>query len=152
MFVPEPVISLALTPKSKDTTNFSKALNRFQREDPTFRTHVDNDSKETIISGMGELHLEIYVERMKREYKVECSTGKPQVAFRETLTKPIKFSYTHKKQSGGSGQFAKIQGYFEPIPEEDQEEGVTFQFENQTVGMNIPSNYIPAIEKVCSIS
>jgi elongation factor G len=147
MFVPQPVISLSLTPKTKDTTNFSKALNRFQREDPTFRVHVDNDTKQTIISGMGELHLEIYVERMKREYKVECVTGKPQVAFRETITKKIPFNYTHKKQSGGAGQFAKIMGYFEPIPVEEREEGVTFDFVNETVGMNIPSNYIPAIEK-----
>ena len=97
---------------------------------------------------MGELHLEIYVERMKREYNVDCITGKPQVAFRETITQPVKFSYTHKKQSGGAGQYAKIQGYFEPIPLEEREEGVTFEFENETVGMNIPSNYIPAIEKV----
>jgi elongation factor G len=149
MYVPDPVISLSLTPKSKDTTNFSKALNRFQREDPTFRVHVDEDSKQTIISGMGELHLEIYVERMKREYNVDCITGKPQVAFRETLTKKIPFNYTHKKQSGGSGQYGKIQGFFEPIPEEERTEGVTFEFVDETVGMNIPSNYIPAIEKVC---
>jgi elongation factor G len=148
MFVPEPVISLALIPKSKDTNYFSKALNRFQREDPTFRVHIDEDSKQTIISGMGELHLEIYVERMKREYKVECTTGKPQVAFRETITQKIKFSYTHKKQSGGSGQFGKIQGYMEPLSEEDREEGETFIFDDETIGMNIPSNYLPAIEKV----
>jgi elongation factor G len=147
MFVPQPVISLSLTPKTKDTTNFSKALQRFQREDPTFRVHVDNDTKQTIISGMGELHLEIYVERMKREYKVECVTGKPQVAFRETITKKIPFNYTHKKQSGGAGQFGKIMGYFEPIPESEREEGEIFEFVNETVGMNIPSNYIPAIEK-----
>ncbi|KAJ3269057.1 Elongation factor G-2, mitochondrial [Terramyces sp. JEL0728] len=147
MFVPEPVISLALTPKSKDTTNFSKALNRFQREDPTFRVHVDEESKQSIISGMGELHLEIYVERMKREYKVECTTGKPQVAFREAITKRVPFDFTHKKQSGGAGQYGKIQGFFEPIPEEERKEGVTFEFVNETVGMNIPHNYIPAIEK-----
>ncbi|KAI8902758.1 P-loop containing nucleoside triphosphate hydrolase protein [Globomyces pollinis-pini] len=148
MFVPEPVVSLSLTPLKRDSvTNFSKALNRFQREDPTFRVHVDDESKETIISGMGELHLEIYVERMKREYKVECTTGKPQVAFREAVTKHVPFDYTHKKQSGGAGQFGKIMGYIEPIPEEERVEGVTFEFLNETVGMNIPSNYIPAIEK-----
>ena len=147
MYVPQPVISLSLTPKSKDTTNFSKALNRFQREDPTFRVHLDEDSKQTIISGMGELHLEIYVERMKREYNADCVTGKPKVAFRETLTKKVAFSYTHKKQSGGSGQYGKIQGYIEPIAEEDAEDGESFEFVNETVGMNIPSNYIPAIEK-----
>ena len=147
MFVPKPVISLSLTPKSKDTTNFSKALNRFQREDPTFRVHMDDDSKQTIISGMGELHLEIYVERMKREYNADCVTGKPIVAFRETITKRIPFSYTHKKQSGGSGQYGKIQGYMEPVADGELEDGESIEFVNETIGMNIPSNFIPAIEK-----
>jgi elongation factor G len=147
MFVPRPVISLSLAPKGKESTNFSKALQRFQREDPTFKVHVDAESKQTIISGMGELHLEIYVERMKREYNVECVTGKPQVAFRETITNKAEFNYTHKKQSGGSGQFGRVVGYIEPI-EEVHEDAEPLEFEDSTVGMNIPSQYIPAIEKV----
>ncbi|KAJ3065414.1 Elongation factor G, mitochondrial [Podochytrium sp. JEL0797] len=146
MFVPSPVISLSIEPKGKEGANFSKALNRFQREDPTFKVHVDNESKQTIISGMGELHLEIYVERMKREYKVECVTGKPQVAYRETIQQRADFNYTHKKQSGGSGQFGKVVGYIEPL-EEVNEDGTTVEFSNQTVGMNIPTSYIPAIQK-----
>ena len=167
MYVPPPVISLSITPK-KDSPNFSKALNRFQKEDPTFRVHVDSESKETIISGMGELHLDIYVERMKREYGVECATGKPQVAFREAITKKEKFYYTHKKQSGGSGQFGRVVGYIEPICADEVEEAlegeegeeasldkansiIDNEFVNATVGMNIPGQYIPAIEKVCHL-
>ncbi|KAF7723410.1 Elongation factor G, mitochondrial [Apophysomyces ossiformis] len=146
MFVPEPVISLSLSPKGKETPNFSKALNRFQKEDPTFRVHVDKESKETIISGMGELHLQIYVERMKREYNVECVTGKPRVAFRETITRPAKFNYTHKKQSGGAGQFGRVMGVLEPM-EKDEETGKDIQFENRVIGGNIPTNFIPACEK-----
>jgi elongation factor G len=146
MYIPKPVISLSIEPKGRENTNFSKALARFQREDPTFKVHLDPESKQTIISGMGELHLEIYVERMKREYNTECITGKPQVAFRETINKRIPFEYTHKKQSGGSGQFARIKGYIEPL-DEPLEDGEELDFENATVGMNIPSQYIPAIEK-----
>ncbi|KAI8610239.1 P-loop containing nucleoside triphosphate hydrolase protein [Chytriomyces sp. MP71] len=146
MFVPSPVISLSIEPKGKESANFSKALNRFTREDPTFKVHIDNDSKQTIISGMGELHLEIYVERMKREYNTECITGKPQVAYRETITSRAEFNYTHKKQSGGGGQYGKVMGYIEPLTEET-EDGKTVEFANETVGMNIPSNFIPAIEK-----
>ncbi|KAI7871740.1 translation elongation factor G [Spinellus fusiger] len=146
MFVPEPVISLSLTPAGKETPNFSKALNRFQKEDPTFRVHVDKESKETIISGMGELHLQIYVERMKREYNVECLTGKPQVAFRETITQPAKFNYTHKKQSGGAGQFARVMGVLEPMTM-DEETGKDVAFENRVIGGNIPTNFIPACDK-----
>jgi elongation factor G len=146
MFVPEPVISLALTPKGKESANFSKALNRFQKEDPTFRVHVDSESKETIISGMGELHLQIYVERMKREYSVECLTGKPRVAFRETITQPAKFNYTHKKQSGGAGQFGRVVGQLEPMAK-DEETGKDIEFDNRVIGGNIPSNFIPACEK-----
>ncbi|KAG0173202.1 Elongation factor G, mitochondrial [Apophysomyces sp. BC1034] len=146
MFVPEPVISLSLSPKGKESPNFSKALNRFQKEDPTFRVHVDKESKETIISGMGELHLQIYVERMKREYSVECVTGKPRVAFRETITQPAKFNYTHKKQSGGAGQFGRVMGVLEPM-EKDEETGKDVEFENRVIGGNIPTNFIPACEK-----
>ncbi|KAI8085500.1 translation elongation factor G [Thamnidium elegans] len=146
MYVPDPVISLSLTPKGKESPNFSKALNRFQKEDPTFRVHIDSESKETIISGMGELHLQIYVERMKREYNVECLTGKPRVAFRETITQPAKFNYTHKKQSGGSGQYGRVVGQLEPM-EKDEETGKDVSFENRVIGGNIPSNFIPACEK-----
>ncbi|KAL0093635.1 translation elongation factor G [Phycomyces blakesleeanus] len=146
MFVPQPVISLSLSPIGKESPNFSKALNRFQKEDPTFRVHVDKESKETIISGMGELHLQIYVERMKREYNVECLTGKPQVAFRETITQAAKFNYTHKKQSGGAGQFGRVMGVLEPM-ELDEETGKDVAFENRVIGGNIPTNFIPACEK-----
>lgn len=146
MYVPEPVISLSINPVGRETPNFSKALNRFQKEDPTFRVHVDSESKETIISGMGELHLQIYVERMKREYNVECTTGKPRVAFRETLTQPAKFNYTHKKQSGGAGQFGRVIGTIEPM-QTDPETGKDVGFENRVVGGNIPTNFIPACEK-----
>ncbi|KAF9106399.1 Elongation factor G, mitochondrial [Mortierella sp. AM989] len=145
MFVPNPVISLSLKPKGKETPNFSKALNRFQKEDPTFKVHVDSETKETIISGMGELHLEIYVERMRREYSVDCVTGKPQVAFREAITEGAKFNYTHKKQSGGAGQYGRVQGYIEPAAID--EEGADTFFESRVVGGNIPTNYIPACEK-----
>ncbi|WFD43082.1 Elongation factor G, mitochondrial [Malassezia psittaci] len=147
MFVPEPVISLSLSPEGKDgSQNFSRALNRFQKEDPTFRVHVDSESGETIISGMGELHLEIYVERMRREYNVPCKTGKPRVAFRETIGKMSKFNYTHKKQTGGAGQFGRVIGYIEPM-RMDEETGRDTAFENSVVGGNIPSGYIPACEK-----
>ncbi|KAF9929312.1 Elongation factor G, mitochondrial [Mortierella alpina] len=145
MFVPNPVISLSLKPKGKETPNFSKALNRFQKEDPTFKVHVDSETKETIISGMGELHLEIYVERMRREYNVDCVTGKPQVAFREAIEDGAKFNYTHKKQSGGAGQYGRVQGYIEPAAHD--EDGNDAFFESRVVGGNIPTNYIPACEK-----
>ncbi|KAI9140360.1 translation elongation factor G [Paraphysoderma sedebokerense] len=146
IFVPDPVISLSITPKGRDNPNFSKALNRFQKEDPTFRVHVDAESKETIISGMGELHLEIYVERLRREYNIPCTTGKPQVAFRETITKKMSFNYTHKKQTGGAGQFGRVIGYIEPITEPD-DNGSMVEFRNEVVGGTIPTNYIPACEK-----
>jgi elongation factor G len=145
IFVPNAVISLAVAPKDKAAqNNFSKALNRFTREDPTFRVHRDEESGETIISGMGELHLEIYVERMKREYGCECIVGKPQVNFRETLTTKAELNYTHKKQTGGSGQFARILGFMEPMPEPNE---AGYQFEDQTVGGSIPRQFIPACEK-----
>ncbi|KPI45471.1 Elongation factor G, mitochondrial [Cyphellophora attinorum] len=115
MFVPEPVISLSIKPKNnKELPAFSKAIARFQREDPTFRVHFDGESEQTIISGMGELHLEVYVERMRREYRVDCETGQPQVAYRETITKHADFDHLLKKQTGGAGDYARVQGFMEP--------------------------------------
>ncbi|KDQ17401.1 hypothetical protein BOTBODRAFT_105891 [Botryobasidium botryosum FD-172 SS1] len=146
MFVPEPVISLSIKPTGVESPNFSRALNRFQKEDPTFRVHIDSESQETIISGMGELHLEIYVERMKREYNVACTTSKPRVAFRETITQRAEFNYTHKKQTGGAGQFGRVIGYIEPM-EKDEDTGKDIAFENWVSGGNIPAGYIPACEK-----
>jgi elongation factor G len=144
MFVPEPVISLAIFPKdNKSQINMSKALNRFTKEDPTFRTYVDDETSETIIEGMGELHLDIYVERMKREYGAEVETGKPRVAYRETITQRADFNYTHRKQTGGSGQYGRIAGYMEPITEGSE----NFQFVNEIKGGSIPTNFIPACEK-----
>jgi elongation factor G len=146
MHVPDAVISLAVAPKQKDgAANFSKALNRFTKEDPTFRVHRDEESAQTIISGMGELHLEIYVERMKREYGVETITGKPQVAYRETITGRGDYNYTHKKQTGGSGQYGKVAGYIEPLPAGTNPEG--FEFVDEIVGGAIPREFIPACEK-----
>jgi elongation factor G len=119
----------------------SKALQRFTREDPTFRTWVDEESGETIISGMGELHLEVYIERMKREYKAEVETGAPQVAYRETISQTAEFNYTHKKQTGGSGQYGRVAGFMECFEEED------FAFESKIVGGAIPKEYISSCEK-----
>ncbi|MEO6952023.1 MAG: elongation factor G [Polyangia bacterium] len=145
MHIPDAVISLAVWPKEKEgQVNFSKALNRFTKEDPTLRVHRDEESAQTIISGMGELHLDIYVERMKREYKCEVVTGKPQVAYRETVTKRADFSYTHKKQTGGKGQFAKVMGYLEPLPADAVEQ---YEFVDDTVGGSIPREFISACEK-----
>lgn len=142
MFVPDAVISLSITPKSKDSTNFSKALNRFQKEDPTFRVRFDPESKETVISGMGELHLEIYVERMRREYNVECVTGKPQVSYRESIQSSAEFDYTHKKQSGGAGQYGRVMGNLSHI-----ENSNTNNFETAIVGGRIPDKYLAACAK-----
>ncbi|KAJ6838381.1 elongation factor G, mitochondrial-like isoform X1 [Iris pallida] len=145
MNVPEPVMSLAVSPISKDSGGqFSKALNRFQREDPTFRVGLDAESGQTIISGMGELHLDIYVERIRREYKVDAKVGKPRVNFRETVTQRAEFDYLHKKQSGGQGQYGRVCGYVEPLP---MNAATKFEFENMIIGQAIPSNFIPAIEK-----
>jgi len=142
MFVPSPVISLAINPTdNKSQINMSKALNRFTKEDPTFRAYVDEETKEHIIEGMGELHLDVYVERMRREYGADVTTGKPRVAYRETISKKVEFNYTHKKQTGGAGQFGRIAGYLEPILEEN------FLFENRITGGRIPTQYIPACEK-----
>jgi elongation factor G len=145
MHVPDAVISLAVAPKDKTiAANFSKALNRFTKEDPTFRVHRDEESAQTIISGMGELHLEIYVERMRREYNVDVTTGKPQVAYRETITNRGEYSYVHKKQTGGSGQYGKVAGYIEPLPS-DHPTG--FEFVDDITGGTIPREFIPACEK-----
>ena len=141
MHVMEPVISLSITPKdNKAQINMSKALNRFTKEDPTFKTYVDHETGDTIIQGMGELHLEVYVERMKREYKAEVITGQPRVAYRETITQKAPFNYTHKKQTGGAGQFGRVAGFMEPTEEE-------FEFVNKITGGRIPTQYIPACEK-----
>jgi elongation factor G len=143
MHVPEPVISLSVKPKdNKALANLSKALGRFVREDPTFRAGVDEESGETVISGMGELHLEVYVERMRREYSVEVETGAPQVAYRETISQRAEFNYTHKKQTGGAGQFGRVAGYIEPITDGDD-----FEFVNEVRGGAIPTEYIPSVEK-----
>jgi elongation factor G len=145
MFVPNAVISLAIAPKDKSgQANFSKALNKFTKEDPTFRVHRDEESAQTIISGMGELHLEIYCERIKREYNCEVVVGKPQVAFRETITKRGDFNYTHKKQTGGSGQFGKVAGYIEPLPSDSV---LSYEFVDEIVGGSIPREFIPACDK-----
>ena len=150
MFVPDAVVTKSIKPKSNDQlSNFSKALQKFNREDPTFRIRYDEESKETIISGMGELHLEIYVERLKREFNVECIVGKPQVSYRETLTAPIEFDYTHKKQSGGSGQFGRVMGVFEPIDPKEGTEYVpmTTEFETRVVGGKIAEKHLAACGK-----
>lgn len=142
MYVPKPVISLAISPRdNKSQMAMSKALNRFSKEDPTFKTYVDQETNETIIEGMGELHLDIYVERMRREYGADVETGNPRVAYRETITQRADFNYTHKKQTGGAGQFGRIAGYIEPVADSE------FIFDNQIVGGAIPTQYIPACEK-----
>ena len=142
MFVPDPVISMSIFPEdSKSQTNLSKALQRFTKEDPTFRTHMDKESGETIISGMGELHLEVYIERMRREYACEVTVGEPQVAYRETIRQPTEFNYLHKKQTGGSGQFGRILGVMEPSHEEE------FEYVWEVTGGNIPTEFKSSIEK-----
>lgn len=142
MYVPEPVISLAITPKDKKAADqMAKALNRFTKEDPTFQTYVDPESNQTIIKGMGELHLEVYVERMKREYKCEVETGAPQVAYRESITAQSDFNYTHKKQTGGSGQYGRVAGFMEPL------EGKDYEFVDAIKGGSIPNEYIPSCDK-----
>ncbi|KAL2203933.1 elongation factor G 1 precursor [Sarocladium strictum] len=143
MFVPEAVMSLSISPKrSGDADSFSKAMNRFTREDPTFRVHVDPESEETIISGMGELHLEVYVERLKREYKCECVTGQPRVAYRETISRHADFDFLLKRQSGGPGDFARVMGYIEPNDNPDEN-----FYESQVVGGNIPDKFLTACSK-----
>ena len=142
MHIPVPVISLAIKPDdNKSEIRMAKALSRFSKEDPTFKLSVNKETNETIISGMGELHLEVYIERMRREYAASVTTGAPQVAYRETITKRAEFNYTHKKQTGGAGQFGRVAGFIEPVEDED------FVFENKIVGGSIPTQFIPACEK-----
>jgi len=142
IFVPEPVIHLSIRPKDRKAEgNLAKALGRFSKEDPTFRTRVDEESKETIISGMGELHLDVYVERMKREYNAEVEVGAPQVAYREAISQRAEFNYTHKKQTGGSGQYGRVAGFIEPLEIGD------FEFVNEVRQGAIPTEFIPSVEK-----
>jgi elongation factor G len=145
IYAAEPVIDLSIQPvKRADYDKLAKALNRFMREDPTFRVHVDHETSETIISGMGELHLEIYVERIRREYKVECTVGMPKVSYREAPTRETPFNYKHKKQTGGSGQYAHVVGRLIPLDPQSPE---PFVFENKVTGGRIPTEYIPSVEK-----
>jgi elongation factor G len=142
MYVPEPVISLAINPVDKKSADqMAKALNRFTKEDPTFQTYVDPESNQTIIKGMGELHLEVYIERMRREYKCEVETGMPQVAYRETITRRAEFNYTHKKQTGGSGQYGRVAGFMEPW------DGGDYEFVDSIKGGAIPNDFIPSCDK-----
>ena len=143
MEFPEPVIQVAVEPKTKgDQEKMGLALNRLAQEDPSFRVSSDEESGQTIIAGMGELHLDILVDRMRREFKVEANVGAPQVAYRETFTKLTEVDYTHKKQTGGSGQFARVKMVIEPL-----EAGGGYEFENKIVGGSIPREYIPGVEK-----
>src|SRR6478752_10210196 len=145
MFVAEPVIKMSINPVTRDGMDrLSKALQRFRKEDPTFNVYTDEETSETIIAGMGELHLDIYVERIRREYKVELEVGAPKVSYREAPTRKAEWNYKHKKQTGGSGQYAHIVGYFEPLPEGSEE---TFVFEDEVKGGRIPKNFIPSVEK-----
>lgn len=147
MFVPESVIKIAVTPKERSSGDkLGKALQRFRKEDPTFRVFTDEETGEVIMAGMGELHLDIYIERIRREYKIEVETGAPRVSYRETPTQAVEFNYKHKKQSGGSGQFAHIVGTMEPMADGAGSEE-SFLFEESIVSGRIPKQYIPAVEK-----
>ncbi|TWT92067.1 elongation factor G [Stieleria varia] len=145
MFVPDPVIKIAVNPKVRgDGDKMSKALQRFRKEDPTFRVFTDDETNEILISGMGELHLEVYIERIRREYGVEIEVGAPKVSYRESPTKEVAFNYKHKKQTGGSGQYAHIVGKLSPLESISED---SFEFEDHVVGGRIPKQYIPAVEK-----
>ena len=145
MFVPDPVMSLAVAPKEQNASgNFTKALQKFRKEDPTFFVKRDEESGQTIISGMGELHLNIYVERMRREFNCEVEVGKPQVAYRETISQLAPYDYTHKKQTGGAGQFAKVIGQLETLGENPE---ANYEFVSKIVSGRIPKEYIPAVDK-----
>ncbi|XP_050362164.1 elongation factor G, mitochondrial [Nymphalis io] len=143
--VPDPVVSMSIKPKNnKDRDNFSKAVARFTKEDPTFHFRYDADNKETVVSGMGELHLEIYAQRMEREYNCPVDLGKPKVAFRETLMSACPFDYLHKKQSGGAGQYARVVGVLEPLP---PHQNTVLEFIDETIGTNVPKQFIPGVER-----
>ena len=143
MEFPDPVIEIAIEPKTKaDQEKLGVALGQLAEEDPSFRVSTDQESGQTILKGMGELHLDIKVDILKRTYKVDANVGAPQVAYRETISKPVTVNYTHKKQTGGSGQFAEVKIVFEPLPP-----GTGFVFENEVVGGAVPKEYIPGVEK-----
>src|SRR5688500_344734 len=148
MVFPDPVISVAITPKDKaNSEKLSSALGKMVAEDPSFHVEVDQESGETILKGMGELHLDIKVDILRRTHGVEVDVGKPQVAYRETITQAVEDSYTHKKQTGGSGQYAKIEYRIEP-----GELGTGFVFVSAVVGGNVPKEYVPAVEKGFKLS
>ncbi|XP_071861350.1 mitochondrial translation elongation factor G 1 [Bombus fervidus] len=145
IYVPEPVVSMSIQVKnSKDRENFAKGIARFTKEDPTLRYHYDPDNKESLVSGMGELHLEIYSQRLEREFNCPVILGKPKVSFRETLRAPIEFDYLHKKQSGGAGQYARVIGVLEPLPPEQNTE---LLFRDETIGTNVPKQFVPGVER-----
>jgi elongation factor G len=145
IFVADPVISLSVTPKSSaDQERMAKALSRFMKEDPTFRVSTDPKTGQTVIAGMGELHLDVYIERMRREFKAEVTVGVPNVSYREAPTLEAEFNYKHKKQTGGSGQYAHVVGRLIPIPEDDES---SYEFEDNITSGRIPSEYIPAVNK-----
>jgi elongation factor G len=145
IFVAEPVISLSITPASSaDQDKMAKALNRFMKEDPTFRVSTDPETGETVIAGMGELHLDVYIERMRREYKADVEVGAPNVSYREAPTAEAEFNYRHKKQTGGSGQFAHVVGRLVPLPEDAEN---PYEFEDNITGGAIPREYIPSVSK-----
>ena len=143
--VPEAVLSMSIKPADKKgDSNFAKAVARFTKEDPTFKVWFDNENKETIASGMGELHLEIYAQRMEREYGCPVIMGKPTVAFREMLTKPVNFDFFHKKQSGGRGEYARVIGVMEPL---EPHENTKIEFKDETTGTNVPKPFVPGVRK-----
>jgi elongation factor G len=145
MFVADPVISLSVLPKaSKDQDQMGKALNRFMKEDPTFRVSTDEESGQTLIAGMGELHLDVYVERMRREYNCDITVGAPNVSYREAPSREASYDYKHKKQTGGSGQYGHVVGRLIPLPDDAED---TYEFEDNVSGGRIPREYIPACDK-----
>jgi len=148
MTFPDPVIDVSIEPKTKaDQEKLGTAIQKLAEEDPTFSVRLDEETGQTVIGGMGELHLDVLVDRMKREFKVEANVGKPQVAYRETLKGKVdKFDYTHKKQTGGSGQFAKVQIRLEPLDAEAVEQGETYEFSDEVTGGRVPKEYIPSVD------
>jgi len=148
MTFPAPVIDVSIEPKTKaDQEKLGTAIQKLAREDPTFSVRLDDETGQTVIGGMGELHLDVLVDRMRREFKVEANVGKPQVAYRETIKGTVeKFDYTHKKQTGGSGQFAKVQIRLEPLPQDSVEAGETYEFDDKVTGGRVPKEYIPSVD------